>query len=93
MNKEYDLDSSKNQRIKGKFVGREVMASVNDMVEYILGQYDYDNAPFSWDDVENYYINNTDGIEELHTKIEELEEDGREEQIEELEEQDRKSVV
>lgn len=52
-----NTNSSKNQEIKRKFVEREVMACVSGMVEYILGKSHEDqDAPFSWDDVENYYL-------------------------------------
>lgn len=49
-----DSNSTANQHIKGKFVEREVMACVTSLVEYVLRQDDRD-APFSMDDVENYY--------------------------------------
>lgn len=45
-----------NQNIKSAFVQREVYAQVNEMVQYILNKSHEDNdAPFSWDDVENLY--------------------------------------
>lgn len=51
-----DFNSIKNQDIKSKFVGREVYTNVNQMVDYILNKSNEDdNAPFSWDDVENLY--------------------------------------
>jgi len=48
-----NYDSSANQRIKDKFVNREVEACISMMAEYILKQEDSD-APFCWEDVENY---------------------------------------
>lgn len=54
-----NYDSLKNQQIKGKFVEREVLCCVTDMVDYIFSVicdiYD-PNAPFTEEDVENYYI-------------------------------------
>jgi hypothetical protein len=50
-----DYNSSENQKIKGEFVGREVHANVNSMVEYILAQDDYTNAPFTFEDIDNNY--------------------------------------
>jgi hypothetical protein len=50
-----EVDSSKSQDIKRKFVEREVIANVNSMVSYILQNKGTD-APFSYDDIENLYI-------------------------------------
>lgn len=51
-----NYDSSINQRIKQKFVDREVYSCATGMVEYILSKsWDDSNAPFSYDDIENYY--------------------------------------
>ena len=70
-----DRNSSVNQDIKGKLVGREVKSCVSSLVEYILQKsYDDQNAPFTWDDVENYYIDNSEEIEELQEQIDKLEE-------------------
>lgn len=44
-----------NHKIKETFVNREVLACVTNMVNYILQQDDLD-APFSYDDVENYFM-------------------------------------
>lgn len=80
-----DKNSSRNQAIKGQFVEREVYTNVNTMVEYILTKsYEDNNAPFSWDDVTNYIVDNSEKIEELEQKIEELEEQ-KQEEIEESE--------
>ena len=81
--KQYEVWSSKNQSIIDKFVDREVYANVTDMVEFILqNSYGdaYGEAPFSNDDVENAYVDNSDRIEKLNDEIEELESE-----IEELE--------
>jgi hypothetical protein len=51
-----DRNSVVNQDIKGKFVAREVYCNVNSLVEYIIKQgFEDSNAPFTLDDVENYY--------------------------------------
>ena len=70
-----DRNSSVNQDIKGKLVGKEVNACVSSLVEYILQKsYEDQNAPFSYDDIENYYIDNSEDIEKLQEQIDELEE-------------------
>lgn len=49
-------NSTTNQDIKGKFIGREVFCNVNTMVEYCLRQsYESNDAPFTYEDIENYY--------------------------------------
>jgi len=69
-----DFDSSVNQRIKDKFIQREVFANVNTMVEYIIGKgYEDPEAPFSMDDIINLSINHDEEIEELEEEKEELE--------------------
>lgn len=50
-----DYNSTKNQDIKSKFVGIHIYANVNQMVEYILKQDDYNEAPFTFEDIENFY--------------------------------------
>lgn len=50
-----DGNSTVNQRIKGEFVSKHVYCNVNSMVTYILNQDDHRNAPFTWDDIENYW--------------------------------------
>ena len=88
--KEYNMNSSKNQRIISKFVDREVYSNVTDMVEFIL-QNSYGDAcgeaPFTNDDIENMYVDNSDEIEELNDKLEELNDELEEleSEIEELE--------
>lgn len=52
-----DYCSVKNQGIIGKFVGREVLACLTSEVEFILKQSfesSANDAPFTFDDVENY---------------------------------------
>lgn len=45
-----------NQEIKGMFIAQHVFLNVNSMTEYILNKgYEDRNAPFSWDDVSNFY--------------------------------------
>lgn len=51
-----DYNSVKNQRIKSKFVEREVFACVSGMVDYIIKKgWEDTDAYFSWDDIENGY--------------------------------------
>lgn len=73
-----DYTSTKDQEIKEKFVNMHVYSCVTGMVEYILQQNDYENAPFTYEDIENLYVYNTDSFGELSEeektdKIEELE--------------------
>ena len=88
--KQYEVWSSKNQRIISKFVDREVYSNVTDMVEFIL-QNSYGDAcgeaPFTNDDIENMYVDNSDRIEELNDYLEELNDELEEleSEIEELE--------
>lgn len=102
-----DSNSTTNQHIKGKFVEREVMACVSSLVEYVLSKDDRD-APFSMDDVENYYtyepVQLSDGYyfepateNEVNEKIDELEAEYKalEDQIsdyEELDQEDREDL-
>lgn len=77
-------NSTVNQRIKGEFVAKHVYCNVTGMVEYILRQDDYKNAPFTLEDIENYwhypeyygkYVNFDGGTQEdLDSEIERLEE-------------------
>jgi len=93
MTKTANVNSSKNQDIKGKFVSREVLACVTEMVEYIIKQgFEDNNAPFSLDDCSNYYTDNSGEIEELAEKKEQLEEEIQdiENSIEELKEEESK---
>ena len=54
--KKVNFNSPVNQSIKSKFIGQHVYVNVNQMAEYILQQgWEDQNAPFSFDDVENYY--------------------------------------
>ena len=74
-----ERNSNVNQTIKGKFVSNEVKACVSMTTEYILKQEDYQDAPFTWDDVENLTIDNSEKIEKLQEEIETLEEQAQEE--------------
>lgn len=87
-----DYNSIKNQDIKAKFVGMHVYSCVNQMVEYILKQDDYENAPFTYEDIDNYYVYNTESFgelseEEKDDKIQELECD-----LENAEEEDKEEI-
>lgn len=67
-------NSIKNQRIKEKFIEREVYCCVTNMVEYILKKsYEDPDAPFSYEDLENLYPDHSDEIDKLEQKKEELE--------------------
>jgi hypothetical protein len=49
-------NDGKNQDIKGQFVGKHVYCNVNSMAEYIISKgFEDREAPFTLDDVENYY--------------------------------------
>lgn len=72
-NYNFDVNSNTNQKIKEKFVSQNVYMNVDSMVNYILKKsFEDRNAPFSWDDIENMHVDNSDKIEELNDKIEEL---------------------
>lgn len=51
-----DYNSTKNQEIKRKLVQRDVHANVNSMVDFILSQSYEHEPPFTWDDIENFYM-------------------------------------
>lgn len=56
--KKIDHNSSTNQRIKEKFVGIHVHINANQLIEFILSatsSHSFNNAPFTFDDIENYY--------------------------------------
>lgn len=52
-----NVNSTKNQRIKEKLVSRDVYVNVNAETEFILSVADSvtQDAPFTWDDVDNMY--------------------------------------
>jgi hypothetical protein len=51
-----DGNSSANQTIKQKFIGREVFCNVGTLVEYCLLMAEHNSqAPFGYDDIENFY--------------------------------------
>lgn len=86
-----DRNSIKNQEIKRKFVGNEIGTCVSTMVKYILQKgYEDREAPFTMDDLTNYYTDNSEKIEELEEKKNELQEqiDELETELEENEETD-----
>lgn len=58
-----DGNTTVNQHIKGLLIQREVHACVSSMVEFIVAQsYEANDAPFTWDDVENLYSINKEEI-------------------------------
>jgi len=71
----YDYNSTTNQDIKGKFVGREVYCCVSSMMFDLLGGDKGFNESL-YEDIENLYVYNVDGEEynneERETKIQEL---------------------
>jgi len=67
------MNSTTNQTIKGQFVGKEVFANVNSMVEYILrSSYEDREAPFSYDDLTNYYKDNSEAIDGKQEEIDDI---------------------
>lgn len=51
-----DWNSTTNQDIKGRFVGREVYCCQTHEMNYILAKsWEDKDAPYSWDDIENNY--------------------------------------
>ena len=67
-------NSGTNQTIKGKLVEREIYCCVTTEVGYILNKaYEDVNAPYSYDDVENHSIDNTQEIAALNDELDELE--------------------
>lgn len=56
MSNTINYDSIANQEIKRKFVRNEVYGCHTPEVTYILSRWDNDDAPFTYDDVENYYL-------------------------------------
>lgn len=56
-----DRNSSQNQKIKGAFVAREILAPATQLVECILNNADnITDPPFTFDDIENFYSYNVD---------------------------------
>lgn len=69
-NKEYSYNSSINQKIKMEFIKDTVLCNVTNMVTYILSASTYDNnSIFSYEDITNYYIDNSSEIEELENEL------------------------
>ena len=95
--REYSFDSYTNQKIKDKFVRQEVNACVTSIAEFIIkvtseGMPYMDiesEAPFTYNDIENQYVDNTDEIDELQEQVNEMQEklDDLQEKRDELEEQ------
>lgn len=53
---------------------KDFLGLANDVIEYILSCNDYENAPFTYDDIENMYVDNSEEIEVIENKIELIEE-------------------
>ena len=80
--KSLDYNSTENQKTKGEFVGREVYANVNQMVEYIIQKsFDDNDAPISYEDID-YYRFTHDGS---FSRFEEIKSDKKYEAVSELE--------
>lgn len=60
METKINYDSAVNQRIKDEFVNREVFCCVSQEVEYILSRNDDENAPYSFEDIDNLYDENNE---------------------------------
>ncbi len=59
-------NDGQNQDIKGQFVAKHVYCNVNSLAEYVLNKgFEDSNAPFTLDDIENYYEVNTEKIIDL----------------------------
>lgn len=68
-----DGDSINNQKIKQKFVAREVYCNVNSLVEYCLKQgFEDPDSPVNLDDIENYYTVNWENV--LYTILQDWDE-------------------
>ena len=61
-------NSSKNQEIKRRFIEREVLTCQSHLVEELLN-----NGIFQLEEIENFYKDNSEEIEELEEKIDQLE--------------------
>lgn len=48
-------NSSKNQKIKGQFIERELYCNVNSLAEFVLRAEDDGDKPFTYEDIENLY--------------------------------------
>lgn len=80
-----DYNSSKNQKIKGKFIEQNVLCNVGPEVEFILDVSEYGVAhkepPYMWDDVDNLYVidreqlfdDMTEENEDYHDALDEFE--------------------
>lgn len=56
-------NDGQNQNIKAKFVEREIYCNVNTLVEYCLLMAEHNSqAPFGYDDIENFYTVNTENV-------------------------------
>lgn len=48
-----------------ELVDKEIFSLMNSEIEYILKQNDYENAPYTWEDVENTYNEETEEYAEI----------------------------
>ena len=95
--REYSFDSYTNQKIVSRFVSKEINVCVTSVAEFIIkvtseGMPYMDiesEAPFTYNDIENQYVDNTDEIDELQEQVNEMQEklDDLQEKRDELEEQ------
>ena len=95
--REYSFDSYTNQKIVSRFVSEEINVCVTSVAEFIIkvtseGMPYMDiesEAPFTYNDIENQYVDNTDEIDELQEQVDEMQEklDELQEKRDELEEQ------
>ncbi len=70
-----NVNSSVNQEIIKEFTNKNILCNVTVEMDYILNQsYEDSNAPYSYDDIENYYNAHEKEKEELQEKINELQE-------------------
>ena len=60
------------QNVMERELLKDVDGLANDFIEYVLATCcEHDNiAPFTWDDVENMFVDNSDEIEAIETKFE-----------------------
>lgn len=70
-----DWDSIINQDIKNRFVGQHVDGCYTTEVEYILSRWDHNDAPYTMDDIEHYYVPHCEDCGEGYTTFEEGEDE------------------
>ena len=72
-----NVNSTVNQRIKSKFVEREILCCDTYNVEFILHCENLvcDELPFTWEDIENLYPDHTERMQEIDREIVDLEDE------------------